>query len=122
RRFIPAWKIVSGEVDPAEIENKIIFFGSSAAALGDMVTTPLDASVPGVEIHAQLLEHILLQGQSLVLPDIRDGIQSLSVVFLSLILMCALPLISSTIATIIGGLGVAGMVGASWWAFTAKGL
>jgi adenylate cyclase len=121
RRFIPAWKLLAGEIDPSEIENKIIFIGSSAAALGDMVTTPLDASVPGVEMHAQLLEHILA-GQNLVRPDIADGIEMLAMVALSLILMFALPSLHSMLAAVIGGVGVAAMVGGSWWAFIEKGL
>ena len=110
RRFIPAWKLIANEVEPSEIENKIIFIGSSAAALGDMVTTPLDASVPGVEMHAQLLEHILT-GQSLVRPDIADGIELVAMIVLSLILMFVLPFLSSLLAAAIGGLGVAAMVG-----------
>jgi adenylate cyclase len=121
RRFIPAWKLISNAVDPAEIQDKIIFIGSSAAALGDMVTTPLDASVPGIEMHAQLLEHII-DGLSLVRPDIADGIEMLAMVVLSLILAFVLPFLSSLLAAAIGGLGVAAMIGASWWAFTQKGI
>ncbi|MFI5014841.1 MAG: CHASE2 domain-containing protein [Hyphomicrobiales bacterium] len=121
RRFIPAWKLINNEVDPAEIENKIIFIGSSAAALGDMVTTPLDSSVPGVEMHAQILEHILT-GASLVRPDIADGVELMATLFLSLVVIFLLPFVSSTVGAVIGGLGVAAMVGGSWWAFTVKGL
>ncbi len=121
RRFIPAWKLIDNEVDPAEIENKIIFIGSSAAALGDMVTTPLDASVPGVEIHAQLLEHIL-DGESLVRPDIAGGVEMLAMALLSLIMIFALPFVPALVGASIGGFCVAAMVGGSWWAFTRKGL
>jgi adenylate cyclase len=121
RRFIPAWKLIDNEIDQAEIENKIFFIGSSAAALGDMVTTPLDASVPGVEMHAQLLEHIL-EGESLVRPDFAGGVEMAAMLLLSLVLIFALPLVSSILAAAIGGLGVAAMIGGSWWAFTQKGL
>ena len=121
RRFIPAWKIIDNVVDPSEIENKIIFIGSSAAGLGDMVTTPLDASVPGVEMHAQLLEHIL-EGQSLVRPDYADGVEMLAMVALALVMIFALPYLSSILAAAIGGVLVAAMAGASWWAFTQKGI
>ncbi|MBV9111670.1 MAG: adenylate/guanylate cyclase domain-containing protein [Hyphomicrobiales bacterium] len=121
RRFIPVWKLLDNEVDPAEIENKIIFIGSSAAALGDMVTTPLDASVPGVEIHAQILEHIL-NGESLVRPDIADGIEMLVMILLSFIMMLVLPFVQSIVAALIGGVCVTALGAASWWAFTQKGL
>ena len=121
RRFIPAWRFLAHEVDPAEVENKIIFIGSSAAALGDMVTTPLDASVPGVEIHAQLLEHIL-DGQSLVRPDIADGIELLVMVLFSLVMIFVLPFVPAVVGAVIGGVCVAGLSAGSWWAFTQKGL
>ena len=121
RRFIPAWKLLDNEVDPAEIENKIIFIGSSAAALGDMVTTPLDASVPGVEIHAQLLEHIL-DGESLVRPDIADGVEMVAMIVLSIIMMLALPFVQSMVAAFIGAVCVTALCAGSWWAFTQKGL
>jgi adenylate cyclase len=121
RRFIPAWKLIANEVGPAEIENKIIFIGSSAAALGDMVTTPLDASVPGIEIHAQLVEHIL-DGQSLVRPDIADGIEMVAMAVLSLVMVLVLPFVSSVVAALIGGACVAAMAAGSWWAFIQKGL
>jgi len=121
RRFIPAWKLISGDYDPADIDGKIIFIGSSAAALGDMVTTPLDASVPGVEMHAQLLEHII-KGESLVRPDFASGVELVAMVLLSLSLIIALPHVSAVIGALIGGLVVAAMAGGSWWAFTQKGL
>ena len=121
RRFIPAWRLLAHEVDPAEVENKIVFIGSSAAALGDMVTTPLDASVPGVEIHAQLLEHIL-DGQSLVRPDIADGIELVVMVLLSLVMIFVLPFVPAMVGAVIGGVCVAGLSAGSWWAFTQKGL
>jgi adenylate cyclase len=121
RRFIPAWRLINNEVDPAEIQNKIIIIGSSAVALGDFVTTPLDPSVPGVEMHAQLIEHII-NGESLVRPDFADGLELTAMVVLSLIMMFVLPYVSSMVGAIVGGLGVAAMVGGSWWAFTQRGL
>ncbi|MBW0005063.1 MAG: adenylate/guanylate cyclase domain-containing protein [Hyphomicrobiales bacterium] len=121
RRFIPAWRLLAHEIDPAEIENKIVFIGSSAAALGDVVTTPLDASVPGVEIHAQLLEHIL-DGQSLVRPDIADGIELLVMVLLSLVMIVVLPFVPAMVGAAIGGVCVLALSAGSWWAFTQKGL
>ncbi|SDR61276.1 adenylate cyclase [Rhizobiales bacterium GAS191] len=121
RRFIPAWKLINNEYDPAEIENKFIFIGSSAAALGDMVTTPLDASVPGVEMHAQLLEHIF-NGDSLARPDYANGVELVAMVALSLLMIAVLPFVSAIVGAVIGGLAVAGMAGGSWWAFTQQGV
>ena len=57
--FIPAWKVLAGENDPNEVAGGIILVGTSAPGLIDLRATPLDAALPGVEIHAQAIEHVL---------------------------------------------------------------
>lgn len=47
------------ELDPSELEGKILFVGTNATALYDMKPTPLDASAPGVFIHASITGNIL---------------------------------------------------------------
>lgn len=71
-RRIPAWKVLAGEVERDEIEGRIMLVGTSAAALADIRATPLNPSTPGVEVHAELLEHALT-GARLVRPDWAPG-------------------------------------------------
>ncbi len=71
-RRIPAWKVLAGEVERGEVDGRIMLVGSSAAALSDIRATPLNPSTPGVEVHAELLEHILT-GSRLVRPDWAPG-------------------------------------------------
>src|SRR5262249_32164865 len=59
RRFLPAWKVLARTIDPAEVRGRIVVVGISALALRDQRATPVDASVAGVEIHAQVIEQIL---------------------------------------------------------------
>src|SRR5262245_59699162 len=72
RRFIPAWSLLEGRVAPEEIAGRIILIGTSAPGMFDLRTTPLDAAVPGVEIHAQAIEQILLAAH-LHRPDFATG-------------------------------------------------
>jgi adenylate cyclase len=74
-----------------------------------------------VEIHAQLLEHIL-DGQSLVRPDIADGIELLVMVLLSLVMIFVLPFVPAVVGAVIGGVCVVGLSAGSWWAFAQRGL
>ena len=60
RRFIPAWSVLENQVAREEIDGRIILVGTSAPGLFDLRATPLDAAVPGVEIHAQAIEQMLL--------------------------------------------------------------
>ena len=53
-RFIPAWKILEGGLDPLALDGMIVFIGTSAAGLKDLRATPLNPVTVGVEIHAQI--------------------------------------------------------------------
>ena len=44
---------------PAYFKDKIVFIGSDAPALGDLKTTPLSTTYPGVEVHATMLDNLL---------------------------------------------------------------
>ena len=54
--------------DPNDVAGRIVLVGSSAAGLNDLQATPLDAALPGVEVQAQAIEH-LMSGRSLTRPD-----------------------------------------------------
>lgn len=73
-RDISAAAVLRGEVDRKDIEGRIVFIGALAAGLGDIRATPLEAAVPGVDIHAQILES-LLSGALLSRPDWAAGLE-----------------------------------------------
>ncbi len=76
--FIPAWKVLAGEDDPEEVSGRIILVGTSAPGLIDLRATPLDASIPGVEVHAQAIEQIIAEqqgGLSLTRPDYARALE-----------------------------------------------
>lgn len=55
-------QLLSGEeplVDPEELQNSYVLFGFSAPGLFDLRTTPIASVVPGVDVHATLLENML---------------------------------------------------------------
>ena len=59
KNYISAVDIVNNDFDQKRIENKIILIGSSAQALFDIVKIPNGKTVPGVEIHAHIIDNIL---------------------------------------------------------------
>lgn len=74
-RTLPFWRLMEpGGTDRADIAGKIVLVGISAAALGDIRATPLDSSVPGIHVHAEVLAQILA-GRHLVRPDFADGVE-----------------------------------------------
>lgn len=58
-RYIPAWKVLAGEVAPAALAGYILLVGTSAPGLMDMRFSPMGGVMPGVEVHAQMLEQVL---------------------------------------------------------------
>lgn len=57
-RFISAAEVLQGRFDPREIEGKLVLVGVTGLGLLDYQTTALGERIPGVEIHAQILEQI----------------------------------------------------------------
>ena len=115
-RYISAGKIIAGDFDPARIADRIVLVGSSAAGLNDLKATPITADMPGVEIHAQLLEQILQQ-DFLFRPDWGPGAEILFAIFFGVLVILAIPrfgaLPSAALAVV--AIIVAGSV--SWFAF-----
>jgi len=63
----PADELLAGNVDAGAISNRIVFVGSSAATLADLVATPHSPEFPGVEVHATAADN-MLTGDVLVEP------------------------------------------------------
>ncbi|OQW52335.1 CHASE2 domain-containing protein [Candidatus Raskinella chloraquaticus] len=121
RRFVPAWQILADEIKPDEIEGRIFFIGSSAAGLLDQRTTPIDATIPGVEVHAQLVEHIIAGGQ-LSRPDWALGAEAALAILSCVIFMVFLPRTPAIILGLLGAGVVAVLVGGSWYLFHQGGI
>jgi adenylate cyclase len=117
RRFLSAAKILDGAVPAEEIAGRIILVGSSAAGLADLRATPLDPSVPGVEVHAQMLEH-MLEGRSLARPDWAPAAEWLVTILLSLLVAFVAIKVAPLAGAAFGAVAVAGLWAASWLAFT----
>ena len=58
-RFVSAMDVVSGRVPRDKLEGKMVLVGLTGLGQFDFKTTVLRESVPGVEIHAQLIEQLL---------------------------------------------------------------
>jgi len=74
QRYIPAWKVLAGDVPDAELAGQILLVGASAQGLMDLRFSPLGVALPGVEVHAQALEQ-LLTGGGLVYPSWASALQ-----------------------------------------------
>ena len=121
--WISASRIISGDFSPDDIAGRIVYVGAVAIGLEDRRTTPVEASVPGVEIHAQITEQIL-SGTRLIRPDWMQGFEASLLLLLGALLAVVLrrarnrPWISSA-----AGLAVPAAIGGfSWAMFSWQGI
>lgn len=103
------------------IEGQIVFVGTSAAGLLDLRTTPLGEVVPGVSVHAQMIEQILSE-DFLTRPDWADGAEALATLAIGLLMILALPAVGSIGTAVMGALIAASLVGGSLMAYLKNGL
>jgi adenylate cyclase len=121
-RLISAAKILSGDFDPALIKDHIVLVGTSAAGVvNDLQATPIAAGVPGVEVHAQLLEQIL-DGVYLTRPDWGKGAEILFALVFGIALILVLPHIGALASAVLGITAVIVAIGCSWVAFRSAHL
>lgn len=120
-RDISAAAVLRGEVDRKEIEGRIVFVGAIAAGLGDIRATPLEAVVPGVDVHAQIVESVA-SGALLSRPDWAAGLEvfAAAAVFAgaAALLYFAPPLLSGAI----GLLAAAGLFMGAFHLFERQGV
>jgi adenylate cyclase len=119
-RYLPAWKVLNGEIGREELEGRILLIGTSAAGLLDLRATPLDASVPGVSLHAQAIEQIL-QGSFLQRPDFATAAELLYILVIGLLIAFLIYRMGALGSAGLGGAAVAAVIGISWYAFDAFG-
>ena len=115
-RFIPAWQVFKDDFDAGRVRDHILFVGTSAAGLMDIRATPLSPSIPGVELHAQVVEQMLLQ-DFLERPDYAKGMEIVFLLVYGLILVVVLPRIGAAWGGLFAGIGIAAALGFSWYAF-----
>ena len=122
--YIPARAVLAEGDDPglrARLEGQIVLIGTSAAGLLDIRTTALGENVPGVSIHAQMIEQILT-GAFLRRDGLVEASEVLSFLALGLIVTLVMS-IAGPVASISAGFVSAVLVtGASWIAFTRAGI
>lgn len=99
--YIPVWKLLAREVDPALIKDKFAFVGTSATGLLDLRSSPLDNVLPGVEVHAEILEQIVNK-QFLIRDHSMDVFEWSSMIAISVLTIFLSPFISAGMLALFG--------------------
>lgn len=85
-RTISAANLIDGDVDKDAIQGKIVVIGATATGTGDFFPTPFDSLMPGVEIIATAITH-LLAGDGIVRDRLVRIIESTTAILLPMLLI-----------------------------------
>jgi adenylate cyclase len=120
QRIVPAWKILQGEISPAEMKNlfagAIVIVGSGALGLQDLVSTPVSDRELGAVVHAEAIEQMIL-GRFLERPDWAEGLERALLLLLGIVMSFALAPLGAMRGGIVAIIAFLGTTAGSWAAF-----
>jgi len=120
-RYVSATDVLQGRTLRDNVEGKLVLIGTSAAGLLDVKTTPVAAAMPGVEVHAQILESAIANSL-LTYPNYAIGAELLVAVLVGLAIIIVAPMVRASTVIALGGIVVAGLMGVSWYLFSQHNL
>ena len=115
--YVPAIDVLEGRVAPEKIARKLVLIGTSAVGLNDIKTTPVSAAMPGVEIHAQVLEAALTRSL-LAQPPYGPLLEFGAALILGLLVIAFAPQFGPITLVAVGALFASLLVGTSWYFYT----
>jgi adenylate cyclase len=112
-KYVSARDVLSGNVKPEMIKGKLIIVGTSAAGLLDIRSTPVDPIIPGVEVHAQLIE-AAMHNTYLSRPNYFNAAEMFLIIVGGLLMVVLVPWVGAK-WTMMLFLMVTGSAGATSW-------
>ncbi|MBR1224797.1 MULTISPECIES: CHASE2 domain-containing protein [unclassified Bradyrhizobium] len=115
--YVPAINVLEKTVAPEKIAGKLVLIGTSAVGLNDIKTTPVSRAMPGVEIHAQVLESALT-GEVISQPIFGISIEFATAVLFGLLVIAFAPLFGPVTLVALGAAFATALIGTSWYFYS----
>ena len=103
------------------VKGRVILIGASAEGLKDLRNTPIEAFIPGVEIHANVTEQIL-QNKYLLRPQIAEVLEQGFILVVGVFMILMAPFVNALVMAVICGGLIVFIVGGSVYAYTEYGM
>ncbi len=117
-KYVSAVDVLKGDVDPALFRGKLVILGTSAFGLHDIRATPVDRALPGVEVHAQVIENALTD-QFLERPHFMVGVELALILVGGLLMIWLVPWVGAKWSLLLFVL-VAGVASTASWLLFAE--
>ncbi len=115
--YVPAINVLEKNVAPDMIAGKLVLIGTSAVGLNDIKTTPVSRAMPGVEIHAQVLE-TTLSGEVISTPIYGIVVEFATALLFGLLVIAFAPLFGPVTLVALGAAFASVMIGTSVYFYT----
>jgi adenylate cyclase len=115
--YVPAINVLEKTVAPEMIAGKLVLIGTSAVGLNDIKTTPVSRAMPGVEIHAQVLESALT-GEVISQPFYGIAIEFATALLFGLLVIAFAPLFGPVTLVALGAVFASALIGTSWYYYS----
>jgi len=119
--FVSAVDVIEGSVPPEKIRGQLVLIGTSAVGLNDIKTTPASPAMPGVEIHAQVIESSLTRAV-LSQPSYGIVVEFCAAVLFGLLVIAFAPAFGPVTLVVVGALFATLLIGTSWYFYTQQRL
>ena len=115
--YVPAINVLEKNVAPDMIAGKLVLIGTSAVGLNDIKTTPVSPAMPGVEIHAQVLESALT-GAVISQPIYGIAIEFTTALLFGILVIVFAPAFGPVTLVALGTVFATALIGVSWYFYT----
>jgi len=120
-RFVSAVDVLEDRVPADRFRSRLVLIGTSATGLLDVKTTPVDPVVPGVEVHAQILENVLTQS-TLARPNYATAAELATALVVGGMVIWLVPVFGPLIILVLGLVISVLVAGFSWYMFDQQAL
>ena len=110
--YVPVMNVLEKTVAPEMIAGKLVLIGTSAVGLNDIKTTPVSQNMPGVEIHAQILESALT-GDVISQPIYGIAVEFATALLFGLLVIAFAPLFGPVTLVALGAAFATALLGTS---------
>ncbi len=116
-KYIPAKDVLNGTVDPNLIKGKLALVGTSAVGMLDIRSIPTEGIIPGVEVHAQVIENAV-EKSFLSRPNYADAVELFFILLGGLLMIILVPWVGAKWALGVFLVIASGAGGSSWYLFS----
>ncbi len=115
-KYVSAKDVLAGTADPAKMRGKLAIVGTSAVGLLDIKTVPTEQFIPGVEVHAQLIESVMTN-QFLTRPNFADVGEMAIALVAGMIIIILVPWVGAKWTLLFFLVTAVGAGASSWYMF-----